>query len=205
MRSKFLLFQSPIDLAHRYWEKILRPGDLAVDATCGNGKDTLKLAQLSLNEVSGEIYAYDIQSEAIKSAQKYLSTQLNLDQFLRIRFIQASHTEFSSAIRPLSVRLIVYNLGYLPGGNKNLTTDASTTLASVASAMPLICHGGVVSITCYPGHSEGLVEETALLRFASELDPSEWSCCHHQWLNRRASPSLILLQKSTKPDNGAVT
>jgi len=94
------------------------------------------------------------------------------------------------------VRLITYNLGYLPGGgDKSLTTKVETTVESVRKALKLIQAGGAISITLYPGHSEGQREETQLLSFIKKLTPLEWNCCHHQWLNRNKSPSLLFIQK----------
>lgn len=91
--------------------------------------------------------------------------------------------------------LIVYNLGYLPGGDKTITTESSTTLESLQAAFPLIMPGGAISIACYPGHPSGKTEEENVMTFASSLDPQVWSCCHHRWLNRRNAPSLILIQR----------
>lgn len=205
MRSEFPLFQSHLDLARQYREKILLPGDIAVDATCGNGKDTLTLARLALTNNSGTLYAYDIQPDAIAAAQEYVHRHTSPEVFARIRFLLSDHTEFSSDIIPGSVKLLVYNLGYLPGGDKNITTKATSTIASLLSAVPLIAPHGAISITCYPGHPEGLVEEAQITQWASTLDPTEWSSCRHQWLNRRAAPSLLLLQRSSKPHNLFIT
>ena len=73
------------------------------------------------------------------------------------------------------IRLVVYNLGYLPKGNKKLTTLTDSTLQSLENALALIQPGGVVSITCYPGHEEGAKEEAALLQKVAQLSPSSWN------------------------------
>jgi tRNA1(Val) A37 N6-methylase TrmN6 len=196
MRSCYPLFQSHLDLAHWYWAKLITPGDCIIDATCGNGKDTLQLAELAIQIGMGKVYAFDIQKEAIESAKKYLFEHLAVDQMQRVEFILGSHTQFPDTILSQSVKLIVYNLGYLPGGNKAQTTLAETTLTSLKAAQTLIAPGGAISIMCYPGHPAGQIEEEALLAFAEHLPKSEWSCCHHRWLNRLKSPSLLLLQRA---------
>jgi hypothetical protein len=89
----------------------------------------------------------------------------------------------------------VYNLGYLPGGDKQATTSSSTTLESLKAAAALIVAGGAISVTCYPGHPAGKVEEQAVLDYAASLPPAEWSCCHHRWTNRKEAPSLLLICK----------
>lgn len=124
--------------------------------------------------------------------------------YARIHWHQGCHSQFPEEILPHSVRLIVYNLGYLPsGGNKKITTQKSTTLKSLEKALVLLQPGGVISITCYPGHAEGAQEMEEVIAFAAKLPPSEWSCCLHHWLNRNKAPALLLIQKS-KADHSTV-
>ena len=77
-----------------------------------------------------------------------------------------------------------------------MITETSSTLTDIKNALERICPGGVISITCYPGHPEGKREEEALLSFLSSLDPKFWSFTSTSWNNRNASPSLLLIQKS---------
>jgi Putative rRNA methylase len=198
MFSKFPLFQSHLDLAQHYWRAIVLTGDIVIDATCGNGHDTLTLAQLSLNAGNGIIYAIDLQESAIENTKKILAQHYSQEDLARIKFIQGCHANFPSEISPGSVKLIVYNLGYLPGGDKGKTTISELTLSSIKKAIDLICAGGCLSITCYPGHEEGAREENMILHFTKSLNPREWSCCHHNWTNRQHSPSLFFLQKKIK-------
>lgn len=191
-RSEFPLFQTPIDLSHAYWKKIVHSGDMVIDATCGNGHDTCFLAT-SLDNQPLEVIAIDIQAKAIEN------TKIRLKTFSRgktqVTFYQQCHSTFPSEIKVQSVKLIVYNLGYLPCGDKTVTTMMTTTLQSLSMALPLIALGGAISITCYPGHPEGKNEEDAILAFCSKLPSNTWSSCHHQWINRFKAPSLIILQK----------
>lgn len=196
MRAKFPLFQSHLDLAHSYWQKLIQNGDTVIDATCGNGQDTLILAQLCLEKDEGLLYAIDILPKAIELTQKHLQEVLDVDILPRVRFINACHSEFPDEIHPESVKLIAYNLGYLPGsGDKNRTTMVETTLKSLKNAMKLVQPGGAISITLYPGHPEGQREENNILALAKELDPLKWNSCHHQWINRQKSPGLLLIQR----------
>ncbi len=195
-RSRFPLFQSHIDHAHSYWQESIVPGSIVIDATCGNGHDTLFLAQFSLDEErNGLLIGLDKQPEAIKNTQKLITEHLPSFLFSKIQLHHQCHSQFPEFIAPGSVSLIVYNLGYLPGGDKSITTNTLTTLESLKAAFPLICHGGAISITCYPGHEAGKEEEGAVLDFCKQLNPKEWSCCYHRWINRKEAPGLLLLQR----------
>ncbi len=192
MRTLFPLFSSHLDLAHAYWGRLLQQGDTAIDATCGNGHDTLKLAQLLSK--GGHVIGLDIQPQAIFKTRQLLEANLSLAECSQVTLLEQSHTQFPDLSRAC-VRLIVYNLGYLPGSDKTIKTHTSTTLISVQAALELIAPGGVICITCYPGHKEGKEEQTALLAFVSSLPTPLWNICHHQWANSMTSPSLLLIQK----------
>lgn len=194
--TQFPLFQSHLDLAHSYWHQLIQPGDIVVDATCGNGQDSLILCNLTLQDLKGKVWALDIQAKAIEQTQNYLAQHLKKEQIARVFYQQGCHSQFPTSIETGTVTLIIYNLGYLPGNNKDLTTLTHSTLESLKQALALLKPGGLISITCYPGHAEGLNEQIALLDFVAYLPANEWSCCHHQWLNRKKSPSLLLLQKT---------
>lgn len=167
--------------AHAYWKKILKPHDRVIDATCGNGHDTLFLSSLNV-----DIVAYDIQKEAIEA------TQAKVPQ---ATFRHCSHDTFVEK----QAALIVYNLGYLPGGNKQLTTQCETTLQSVQHALEIATKA--ISITCYPGHPEGAKEEALLIEYARSLDPKKWHVCYHQWLNRPKAPSLLWISSAQSENN----
>ncbi|MCC5831867.1 MAG: class I SAM-dependent methyltransferase [Chlamydiales bacterium] len=162
-----------LQLAHTYWEETLSPGDRVIDATCGNGYDTSFLAQFEV-----EVIAYDIQKEAIEATRAKAP---------KATYRLQSHASFVET----EAALIIYNLGYLPGGNKDLTTMCESTLKSVRNALEIATKA--VSITCYPGHPEGEREEAALVELACSLDPRKWTVCYHSWLNREKAPSLIWL------------
>jgi len=188
-------FKSHLDLAHRYWQEVITFGDTVIDATCGNGYDTLTLSKLALKNDSGKVYAIDIQSCAIAKSKDLLINWLPKELLQKVFFVEGSHETFPNHIQENSVKLIAYNLGYLPGGDKALTTRTASTLNSLAAAQKLLMAGGIISITCYPGHPEGLAEESALLQYTEQLSSHLWNCCHHRWLNRLKSPSLLIIQK----------
>lgn len=184
-----------INLAHFWWSQLLKRGDIAVDATCGNGFDTVVIAKLLLPQLAGTLFAMDLQSDAIAATKRRLEVQVGDKAALDVTFLQQCHSQFPSSLFPATVKLIVYNLGYLPGGDKTLTTQSVSTLASLQQALPLIVPGGAISITCYPGHAAGAEELTEILSWATTLDSRSWSCCHHHWVNRSQSPTWLLLTR----------
>lgn len=185
-----------ISVAHFWWAQQLESGDIAVDATCGNGFDTAAIAKLLLPQLSGCLFAMDLQESAIAATRRRLAAEVGEEAALGVIFLQQCHSQFPPSLLPATVKLIVYNLGYLPGGDKTVTTQGASTLASLLAALPLIAPGGAISITCYPGHAAGAEELTAILSWAAALDPRLWGCCHHHWVNRPQSPTWILLTRT---------
>lgn len=170
-----------LSLAQRYWQDLLQPADLAIDMTCGNGHDTLFLANLG-----AQVIGFDIQEAAIQATRALVPNAT---------LFHCSHDKLEQTPLPCPPKLIVYNLGYLPGGDKAIVTKRSTTMASLQQAIRLIDAGGAISVMCYPGHEEGLKEEQEMVAFVSQLPSLQWSVSHHQWINRLRSPSLIWLTR----------
>ncbi|NGX39025.1 MAG: Demethylmenaquinone methyltransferase [Chlamydiae bacterium] len=190
-QRNYSIFSSHLDLAHSFWEKGLASGGWAIDATCGNGHDTLRLSRLV--GPNGGVIGLDIQKEALESTKALLKENQKEEG---VHLFHQSHEEFPPLANENPVQLIVYNLGYLPGGNKALTTRVASTLSSVEKALALLSPGGTVSLTCYPGHPEGEKEESALLDYSQSLLAPDWSVSFHRFLNRRKAPSLLVIQKN---------
>lgn len=177
-------------LAHLIWKDFLRPGMTVIDATAGNGNDTLFLAKCVLTPHSGWVHAFDIQKEAIQNTQKRLSDNLPKNLQNRITLHNVSHELFPKDLHP---SLIVYNLGYLPGGDVTKTTLTETTLLSCKHALQILEPKGLLSITVYPAHDEGLIEKSSLFHWFLELN--SYFIFHHTPLNCHNQPSLITLRK----------
>lgn len=182
MRSHFPLFNGHLDLAHFWWRALVGPNDFVIDMTCGNGQDTLFLSSL----MPKRLVAIDIQPSALEKARIVAPLA---------EYHLKDHALYPHELEERSVKLAVYNLGWLPGSDKTCTTVTETTLKSVFGLLPKITLGGLISLTCYPGHTEGQKEEKALLEALQSLNPQEWNLCYHQWPNKKQAPSLILLQR----------
>ena len=177
-------------LAHHFWKNHLRPGDCAIDATCGNGHDTLFLAKLLFPHPESFLAGIDLQAPALENTRQLIKENFT-EELSRIYLMQGCHSDFNSLPLPKKPRLIVYNLGYLPGGDKSITTETESTLKSLQNALSLLPSDGALSITCYPGHSEGAREETAVFEWAKNLNPAQWRVFSYQTLNRPSAPSLL--------------
>ncbi|HHX51249.1 MAG TPA: methyltransferase domain-containing protein, partial [Clostridia bacterium] len=119
------VFTGAVSIAHQWVAQVLKPGMIAVDATAGNGRDTLFLARLVGK--TGKIYAFDIQEEALRKTRLLLETH---GAFAQVRLIKDSHENLGTYIdEPVTV--IMFNLGYLPGGNKKIVTRPETTLGAL--------------------------------------------------------------------------
>lgn len=198
MQYQFPLFHRHIDLAHFWWERLLKKGDIVVDATCGNGNDTLFLAQRVLSKGEGEVWAFDLQELALEKTKSKLEMELSSEQMQHVRFVQGSHADLPKDLQNKKIKLAVYNLGYLPGSDKLLATHSSSTIASLTAIAEIIQPGGAICLTCYIGHTGGKEEQDAVVKWASGLPKDEWNVCFHQWINMRAAPGLVLIQRCFK-------
>lgn len=184
------IIRQTTELAMHMVRPYIGAGDTVIDATCGNGHDTLALAKMG----PAKLYAFDVQEEAIRSTMKLLEAHGygNRIEDGRITLLQMGHEELADHIKE-PVKVIVFNLGYLPGGDKEITTRAETTLTAVEGAMKLLCPDGLICITMYSGHTEGRREKDALLSFAGRLDAGRWHTAYVSMPNQKHDPPEILL------------
>lgn len=177
-----------IILAHQLWKKVLLQNDNVIDATCGNGHDTYFLSTIT----KGKIFAIDIQKKAIENTKKLLEEKNKTYFSKKIFLFNRSHKDFSFIKE--EIKLIVYNLGYLPGADKSITTKAKDTLISIKNGISLI-KKGFLSIMCYPGHAEGKKEEKEIISFLSTLNSNKFKILFHKWINKKNFPSFIWIEK----------
>ena len=195
------LIQHTTDLAMHIVQAYVHPGDTVVDATCGNGHDTLRLARmLGLNAVpnSGLLFGFDVQAQAIEATRQRLRNEGFEDALVmdRITLACLGHEQMLTFLQERSipeVSAIVFNQGYLPGGDKTLTTRTGTTLSAVTDALQQLRAGGLCCLTMYSGHPEGAAEKRALLAFAEGLDGKLWHVSYISMLNQKKDPPEILL------------
>jgi hypothetical protein len=177
-----------LQLAHTLWASHLKKSDSVVDATIGNGHDFVYLA--SLLGPDGALTGFDIQKEALKKTRLKLA---KVDPPLpQITLHHACHSTLKGACHTL----IVYNLGYLPGGDKSITTQVASTIESLEKGLRALSEGGALSIMTYPGHEEGAREHEAVLEW---LEKKNLLIFHFYRTDRRRSPHLLFAKTKKLP------
>ena len=166
-----------------------RPKTSALDATCGNGFDTQFLVRLGFNQV----FAFDIQKEALENAQ----ARLTIDESESVTFVLDGHQNLSKHLtEPLDC--IMFNLGYLPGASKQITTMADTSLAALQQSVSLLSDHGLVSIMCYPGHPAGAAEMALLLEWFATIRDTWQLDTHLASAPKPSAPILYTLRPQHK-------
>ncbi|MCZ6675536.1 MAG: 16S rRNA (cytosine(1402)-N(4))-methyltransferase [Verrucomicrobia bacterium] len=161
---------SPVEVAHRFAGSVVRKGDNCVDATVGNGRDTAFLAKQVAT--TGKVLGFDVQSEAITNAQARLESEQLLGQVILKNY---GHEELRPTLQSLgwqSLRLVMFNLGYLPGSDKSIITRTDTTLTALNTCLEYLASEGAVSIVAYRGHSGASDEYNAVQKWVTQL-PAE--------------------------------
>lgn len=167
----------------------IKEGDVVVDFTMGNGHDTLWLSK-RVGE-SGKVYAFDIQEAALESTRGFLEREGAPNNYT---LICASHHRVKEFVEgPIAAGM--FNLGYLPGGNKAITTLHETTIPAIEAAIELLADGGGLLIAVYPGHAEGAVEGELIEELLSKLDRKLICCSRLQIVNSPTSPFFYLVEK----------
>lgn len=180
-------------LATEYMQRAIKPGDAVVDATMGNGHDTLLLAQL-VGE-AGHVTAFDVQAQALEQTRTRLLEQGVL---ARATLVYDGHEHMAQHVHG-EIAAAMFNLGWLPGAQKGITTQVNTTLAALEACQALLAPGGIISICVYPGHAEGDEERSAVRAYLSGLDVRTFCVLHHAFINaRRDTPELFLIQRMNR-------
>lgn len=183
--------RGPVPLSHLMLRQYVRPGDSLIDATCGNGNDTLLLALLT--GPTGRVWAFDIQRPALERTAHALD-EAGLRE--RVTLVESGHETLATHVTG-PVTVAVFNLGYLPGGDRSVITRPESTLTALGQALELLLPGGVVAITIYPGHPGGASEREAVEQWSSSLPNGHCNVWRMGQLNVAAdAPYLILIQKA---------
>lgn len=160
-----------------------------IDATAGNGHDTVFLADCVGAE--GTVHAFDVQEAAVQATAARVAGHA-----AAIHLHLESHAEMGQHAAPGTIAAILFNLGYLPGDDHARTTESAETLRALAAATALLKPGGVLSIVCYPGHPAGAAEAAAVETWLAGLTATAWRVAKYGALGtRRPAPFLLLAAK----------
>ena len=182
--------------ARQLIEGRLKNGGRALDGTAGNGRDTLFLAQLAGG--NGKVWAFDIQAQALSNTAGLLHENGVEGQ---VELIAASHADLADYVRePLDAAM--FNFGYLPGGDKTVTTKADSSVRAMQAAAALLAEGGLLTAVVYSGHLTGLAEAAAIEQWAAALQQEQYQVLHYRFTNQRNHPpQLLAIEKRIRKPN----
>ena len=169
----------------------IRRGSCAVDCTMGNGHDTLWLSDEMGPD--GHVWAMDIQQAAVDSSARLLGAEAKYDNYTLICGSHEHILEYVPYDRDICV--IMFNLGWLPGGDHSKTTLRSSTLPAVQGALQLLSDDGIILIAVYPGHAEGAAEGEMLEEYFSTLSRYQWCVTKVRIVNSPSSPYFFAVEK----------
>ena len=186
-----MILQPIIPFAHGLLEKAVTPGDVVVDATMGNGHDTLFFAKL-VGE-NGQVFAFDIQAEALKNTEKRLEENEIPQE--RVKLIRESHVCIGQSIPQAlhsKIKACIFNLGYLPGGDKSICTQGESSIQAVQNLLSILPPGALIVLVLYPGHPEGQVECEQVCAYLATIPPDLAQVVQYQILNNDRRPPFVV-------------
>lgn len=177
-----------LSYSHELLRDCVYPGATVVDATVGNGHDTVFLAQLV--GPTGHVIGFDVQAAALAHTQ----TQLTLTGLTsRVSLHQIGHEHVADYLtEQTTVAGAIFNLGYLPGGDKRLVTTATTTLTAVTTLLPHLPRGGRLILVVYSGHSGGATEAEAVHTYCAALPQETYQVLQYGFINQVHHPPYLL-------------
>ncbi len=187
---------SLLNIAHDTLKKHIQTNDIVIDATVGNGHDTLFLA----NQIGpqGKLFGFDIQQSAIDST---LAKFQSLPFTQNLRLFHASHESIKEKIPAeyhCKISAIMFNLGYLPGGDKSIITSAPSTIKALNAACAIIADKGIITVTAYPGHKGGDLETIEIANWHEQLNKSQFQTnIINSSMNTQTAPILFIIQKQS--------
>ena len=181
-----ILSQRLVTWAKWFVKQQVACGDICVDATVGNGFDTLFLAECVGPE--GKVYGFDIQQSALDKTKKLLSEAGLLD---RVYLFHDSHSNLGTYLSHSTVKVVMFNLGYLPGGDHSLITKPETTIQALKAALPLLTTDGIITVVSYRGHRGAMEEYNAVNVFLSEINSKKYRVFCIDILNQDNLPPVL--------------
>lgn len=189
---KYSKINNVLEIAKDIIKENVNIGDIVLDCTTGNGKDTLLLRR-SVGHL-GKVYGFDIQEEAIKNTKKLIGELNDVDNVI---LYNDSHENIDSYIDE-ELSCIVYNLGYLPGGDKTIKTNAISTIKSIEKSLKLLKSNGILLVIVYPGHPGGKEEKNALEDLFANLDQRYFNVLKYEFINQVNNPPILYFLEKSK-------
>ena len=184
------------EFAHKFIEEQVKHGDICIDATAGNGNDTEFLCRLV--GTTGRVYAFDIQKEALEHTASRLREN-GLEE--RATLLLCGHEYLNETIEKEwkkqeeqggkeEISCVLFNFGYLPGGDHTLGTKAKTSVCAIEQGLKLLKKGGMMSLCIYSGGDTGFEERDTILEYVRTLDSRKYLVICSSWYNRENHPPI---------------
>lgn len=173
------------DWIHQILSLYITEGDFCIDATAGKGKDTLYLCQQV--GTTGKVLAFDIQKEAIEAAKKRICES---GYEKNVQFILGGHEGMDAYSEEESAAVILFNLGYLPGGDHSIATRKDTTLEALEKSIKILKKQGILCVCIYSGGDTGFEEKDAVLQWVKELPAREYDVIACPFVNKPNHPPM---------------
>ncbi|MBH9580213.1 16S rRNA (cytosine(1402)-N(4))-methyltransferase [Staphylococcus felis] len=181
-----MIIQRILPFAKQLIETHVNASSVVIDATCGNGWDTQFLAQLVPD---GYVYACDIQAAAVEK------TSERVQSFKNVKVIHTGHEHIIDYIptqHRQSLDAAIFNLGYLPKGDKSIVTHPDTTICAIENIFKQLSSEGIIVVVVYPGHPEGQIESNAVHQFLSHFDQNMAHVLKYEFINQQNNPPYIV-------------
>lgn len=169
-------------------EDHVKEGDFCIDATMGNGYDTVLLAKACGEK--GRVIAFDVQEMALSHTKERLLSEHAPKNY---ELVLDSHVNMGKYAADGSVSCIVFNFGYLPGGDHALATKAESSVKALEEGLRLLRKGGLLSLCIYSGGDSGFAERDALLCWLKKLDSKKYLVIRSEYFNRPNNPPMPVL------------
>lgn len=183
-----------LDTAHHLISDKLHPGDIAIDATVGNGHDTLFL--VSLISPNGKVFGFDIQQAALDAAREKCRHKRIQECLVLIHDSHADMATYIPADLHGKISAVMFNLGYLPGGDKSIITQTDSTITALTSACRILAIDGIITVLAYPGHSGGDLETDAVRTWCERLNPEQFTVeTLYSSIHKPSAPLLFVILK----------
>ncbi|PMC79344.1 16S rRNA (cytosine(1402)-N(4))-methyltransferase [Aerococcus viridans] len=188
------MFQNTVTITHQIMKEKIQKGDHVLDATVGKGNDTLLLSQLV--EEDGIVYGLDIQPQAIALAEKRLCNESN---YKNTKLFVKDHSELKQILpEEEKLQLAIFNLGYLPSGDKQIITQANTTIKAITSVLEHLDTMGLLLVASYIGHLGGMAEFEAVQSYLEKLDQKSYNVAMFNFLNQKNLPPRLFIVERRK-------
>lgn len=183
------MLQGILQYAHSLLTESIKSNETVIDATCGNGHDTLLLSTLVGN--AGHVLAFDVQEQAIQNTRKLLAD----NNLTNVSYVHDSHAEIEHYLKKHAIDSIggaVFNLGYLPKSDKSVITEGPSTIQAIDTLLSYLKKQGLIVIVVYHGHDGGKTEKNMVLEHVQQLDQKKYHVLQYGFINQKNHPPFII-------------